>query len=319
MKVHRIRVRPLSPWSTPWQADTLAGLLCWCLARAEGAEALRERVLKPAGAGRPPFVVSDAFPGDLLPVPAQLRLISWPAEARKTVKRSRWMSADSFRRFQAGSTIAVDDLVCDEMILVHEHLHNTISRETNTTGAPGSLFALEEMVLDERLGRNGSDTLSIYVRFIPEIEPMLLHLFRALSNSGFGADVSVGKGTFELASGLEPVDWLDAPADEANGVVVLSTFQPGPEDPTEGSWESFTKYGKLGPDFGIDNVFKRPLVAFRPGACFRLSPSRPFLGRAIPMTRLLSREACDELTSRSVEMMHLAFGVAVPARLGDAS
>jgi CRISPR-associated protein Csm4 len=315
MKLHRIRVRPLSPWATPWQADTLSGLLCWALARSEGNQVLRERVLGPAAAGRPPFVVSDAFPGDLLPVPAHLRLRNWPLEVRKTVKRSRWMSTAAFQRFQTGSHINIDDLICDEIISSNEHLHNTIARDTNTTGAPGSLFALEELALDRGVGPDRPDTLSIYIRVMPGSEQMLGDLFRALSNAGFGADVSTGKGAFELASDLEPADWLDADSDGADGVVVLSTFQPDVNDSVDGCWEGFTKYGKLGPDFGVENVFKRPLVLLRPGACFRLSPLRPFLGRAIPMTQVLSKETCDELTSRNVEVLHLAFGVAVPARL----
>lgn len=319
MNLYRICVRPLSPWATPWQADTLAGLLCWSLARLEGEQTLRERILGPAAAGRPPFVLSDAFPGDLLPVPAQLRLRKWPAEVRKTVKRSRWVSADSFRRFQTGSRIAVEDLICNEMISSREHLHNTISRETNTTGAPGSLFMLEDLVLEGSEKHNPSNTLSIYLRAVPESEALLRDLFHALSNYGFGADVSVGKGAFELASDLEPVDWLDAHADTADGVVVLSTFQPGESDPVDGCWESFTKYGKLGPGLSVENVFKRPLVLLRPGACFRISPVRPFLGRGITMTQLLSKGVCDDLKSRNVEVMHLAFGVAVPVQLGGDS
>lgn len=317
MKLCRIRLRPLSAWLTPWQADTLTGLLCWALVRLEGQEALRARILGPAAQGNPPFVLSDAFPGDLLPVPALLRLQAWPAEARKTVKRSRWISADAFRQFQAGSPLELDDLNCNEGISTHEQLHNTISRATNTTGMPGSLFAQEEMILEGDPERDGSDTLTIYARLVPEIEPTLRELFEALSSSGFGADASVGKGSFDLAPDLEPADWLDASAGGANGVVVLSTFQPGPQDPIEGAWESFTKYGKLGPDFGIENVFKRPLVALRPGSCFRVSPPRPFLGRAIPMAELLSKAACDDLRTRGAEVMHLAFGLAVPARIGD--
>ena len=39
--LHRITLTPRSPWRTPWQADTLFGMLCWACARAEGPAALR--------------------------------------------------------------------------------------------------------------------------------------------------------------------------------------------------------------------------------------------------------------------------------------
>lgn len=92
-----------------------------------------------------------------------------------------------------------------------------------------------------------------------------------------------------------------------------STFQPGVDDPTEGVWETFTKFGKLGPDFGTENVFKRPLVMLRPGACF--SPpvnSASVVGRAIPMTELLAQAEVNAFSNQSYTIIHYAFGLAVP-------
>jgi CRISPR-associated protein Csm4 len=86
---------------------------------------------------------------------------------------------------------------------------------------------------------------------------------------------------------------------EPNAVIVLSTFQPGPDDPTRGAWQAFAKYGKLGPDFGLDNVFKRPMILFRPGACFFVESPRTFLGRAIGMPEILSKEIETSLLALS--------------------
>ena len=90
MNLYRFRIVPESAWRTPWQSDTFSGLLCGAIARLDGNEVLRREVIEPALAGRPPFVVSDAFPGDRLPVPAFIRLFpSWPPDERKAVKRAR--------------------------------------------------------------------------------------------------------------------------------------------------------------------------------------------------------------------------------------
>lgn len=313
---YRVSLRPASPWITPWQADTLAGLLCWVFARARGPGELRDEILDPARSGDPPFVFSDAFPGDLLPVPAALRARSWAAEQRKAVKRSRWMTSEAFKRFLAGESPSPDDLKAEAVIDLEQHLHNTISRATNTTGQQGSLFSQDDFVLDSRSGiLGGNGALTLYARVRGGFEGQLLELMRELASTGYGADASTGRGAFELASGLEPAEWLDGHRGEADGCVVLSTFQPGPRDPTEGEWEAFTKYGKLGPDFGLENVFKRPMIMFRPGACFRTCPDPPIVGRPIEMQEILAPEVCSTLSERGAQVMHLAFGLAVPARL----
>jgi len=100
MNLYRFRLVPESPWRTPWQSDTLAGLLCWMCARTEGDTVLGQQIIEPALSGRPPFVLSDAFPGDWFPVPAAVRLAECPVEQRKTVKRAKWLSQKSFGLLQ---------------------------------------------------------------------------------------------------------------------------------------------------------------------------------------------------------------------------
>jgi len=56
---------------------------------------------------------------------------------------------------------------------------------------------------------------------------------------------------------------------------------------------------------------------FRPGACFRGEPTRAFLGRALPMDALLPSASAAELASRGIQIIHPAFGLAIPARLRE--
>lgn len=315
MKLYRIRLRPLSAWRTPWQADTLTGLLCRTCAQRDGVEALRRDILEPALAGRPPFVLSDAFPGDLLPLPEIVRLGDWPAPERKAVKRARWLTRDGFRRAQRGERLAASDLLPDEVYRRHAQTHNTLDRLSDTTGNEGSLFQRAETWLDPRSPLiDGAAYLSVYARVSGDFVERLSGLLAELSQTGFGADVATGKGQFEPAGEFEPSDWFDDVPD-ADGVIALSTFQPSAADPVKGVWEAFVKYGKLGPDFGLENanVFKRPLLMLRPGACFSTAERRAFLGRAIPLAQLVSGSTAGRLQAAGIEVIQAAFGLAVPA------
>jgi CRISPR-associated protein Csm4 len=278
---------------------------------------VRRLIVEPALAGEPPFVLSDAFPGDLLPLPIVLRLHDWPGDRRKAVKRARYLRPAHFEQARAGEVPPVDALLGDPLV-EHARQHNTLSRLTDTTGEEGSLFTRPDLMLPgpEAGGLDGADYLSVYFRAADAAAAdLLISLLEELADTGFGADAATGRGQFELVGGPEPAGWLDEPPQGANGVTTLSTFQPTTDDPMAGLWEAFTKFGKLGPGFGLGEVRKNPLVLLRPGACFLTPAPRPVLGRAVPMEQLLPVPATEELRRRAVEVIHPAFGLAVPARL----
>lgn len=308
MNLYRFHIVPESAWRTPWQSDTLSGMLCGAIARLEGSDALRRNVIDPALAGRPPFVVSDAFPGDWLPVPAFVRLLDRAPDQRKAVKRARWLTRDTFQRTQGGAPPAASDLISDSGFHESAQLHNTISRINSTTMDDGGLYSREEMLL-----ARGQDWLTVYVRLEPGFRDVFWRAVREVATGGYGADRSAGKGQFRVDGDLEPVDALDQVA-APSGVTSLSTFQPNAGDPTDGAWDAFTKYGKVGPEFGLENVFKRPLVLFKPGASYRANCMCAWLGRAIPMNQLLAPDTVASLRSRGIEVIHYAFGLAVPVR-----
>lgn len=320
-QLYRVRIRPRGPWRTPWQADTLAGLLCWMCVRLEGESVLCQEIIDPMLAGDPPFVFSDAFPGDLLPIPLAVRLADWPAELRKAVKRAAWLRPEAFARACSGEMMNAGDLLVEAPIVEHDQTRNTLDRLNDTTGMEGSLFTLPEFRLNHGSSAlDGAEELSIYIRAKAQARDLLLDLFEELAAVGFGADASVGKGAFDFPTGvpeLEPIDFgVVNGSTEPNAMVVLSTFQPGSRDPAWGLWESFVKFGKLGPGLAGDVFEKRPLILLRPGACFLAAGKVPaFLGRAIPMEDLLEPEVVRTLHEREVEVIHPAFGLVIPAMM----
>lgn len=319
MNLYRLHLHPRSAWRTPWQADTLAGALCATAARVHGPDFLRQRLIGPMLAGQPPFVLSDAFPADLLPVPVAARLAKPPPEAdRKSIKRARWLTREDFLALRAhAGTGAVpwSRLLPDSAVFCAEITrHNTLARDSDASLEEGGLFSRPDTHL--RREQNGRAALTLYFRAADgAAADLLLDLLHELSLVGFGADVATGRGQFEIAGDPEPAEDLDRPQPDADSVVVLSTFQPAPGDPADGLWEAFSKFAKLGPDLGLSDVRKHTLIMFRPGACFRSEPTRPFLGRALPMDEVLPAAAAAELRTRGIEIIHSAFGLAVPAKL----
>ncbi|MBM4023949.1 MAG: hypothetical protein FJ280_00860 [Planctomycetes bacterium] len=201
----------------------------------------------------------------------------------------------------------------------HFGLRNRLNRVSGTTGGAGEggLFSVKETYfardrVRERCNPAHLNEVAIYIRVADGYKTKFMDLVHELSYVGFGADVSVGKGQFKVVSeDLEPAEEFDS-IPNANACIVLSTFQPGPDDPTDGVWEAFVKYGKMGPDFGLENIFKRPAVMFRSGACFRRVVSAIGVGRCIPMPELLAPDACAQLRAKAVSIIHLALGLAVP-------
>lgn len=314
MNLYRLKIRPLGSWITPWQADTLFGQCCGLADSLWGEWFLRERILEPALGGSPPFVLSDAFPGDLLPIPLVLRLRDWGEEERKAVKKTRWLTRESFRRVQRGEPVEARELLPDSAFRTERRLRNQIGRLTDTTGE-NALFSEIESVLNTRWEPlKDAPYLSVYMRVTEGFEGVVVALFEGLGACGHGADASVGKGAFEVLGGLEPMSALEDAASVANGFAVLSTFQPAPSDSTEGYWEAFVKYGKLGAQWGFENenVFKHPLVMLRPGACFAGVGERGFAGQVLPMERFLTTLQQELLQERGTEVVHSGFGLTVP-------
>jgi CRISPR-associated protein Csm4 len=317
VKLYRLKLRPRSPWRTPWQADTLTGALCSIAARAHGPEFLTQRLIRPMLSGSPPFVLSDAFPGDLLPLPVPLRLAKHPPDAdRKAIKRGRWLPRENFlalRAAAADSDVPWTRILPDSTVFCAQTTqHSTLARDSDASLEEGGLFSRPDTCLPA--AQTGPAELTLYFRAADdEAAELLMELLYSLALVGFGADTATGRGQFEIAGDAEQAADIDRMPPASDGVIVLSTFQPAPNDPTDGLWEAFPKFAKLGPDLGLSDVRKHTLIMFRPGACFRCNPATPFIGRALSMDLILPAEAAAELRARQIEVIHPAFGLSIPA------
>jgi CRISPR-associated protein Csm4 len=285
MDTYKLILRQRSPTLTRWQADTLFGHLCWTLRYRDGAKVLREFLAR-YEAGEPPLLLSNGFPGDLLPRPIQ------PAHGLLATsdRLTRLEQAAAVRRARDVAYVAPEEFECArrgervvprrrEVERTRTVFKNQISRLTGTTGGEGQLYSVDE----QAFGNWRAKTLlpvTIYVRtateqWASEIEA----LFQLMAHGGYGAKKSVGYGHFEVA-GIEPFAFESI--DDANGFITLSNFVPATDDPLDGYYERLVKYGKLGEEYTLlPNPFKKPLLMFTAGSSFMVRKPKPFYGRLI--------------------------------------
>ena len=283
MDWYRITLRPASPSATAWQADTIFGHLCWALAYTEGPDFL-ETFLGLYQLGDPPLLVSNGFPGDLLPRPlvrslrkAQTGDYHSDRQAfreRKRLRKAAWLSFDAFQKARRGQPYEPEpDDPFDDLVT----MHNQINRLTGTTGDEGNLYPLEATTLSEV----ADGRITVYALADPGFVTSLKRCLRYLEATGYGKRKSAGMGaireiTLDRFDGFEPVE-------EANGFLSLSNFVPAADDPVDGVWNTLVKRGKLGEELAVSGKpFKRPLVMLVAGSCFRHWPLRRYYGRLVP-------------------------------------
>lgn len=301
MKIYRIKLITYSPTLTPFQADIIFGHLCWVIAYKEGENKLQE-FLNPFINDNPPFLISDGFPNELLPKPLSIRwedtqefVSREEMEKRKKIKKSELVTLEDFNSIRKGPISELQSFEKNFRNITTPH--NTISRLTNTALTEGGVYSLEEAIIPK---------VSIYLKVISEEENWknkVSELLEELSKSGYGKKKSIGKGQFKVLE-IEEFNKFDK-IEEANGFVTLSNFCPKVEDPTEGMYKTFVKYGKLGEEFTFcGNPFKRPLIMIKTGSVFKTNGKpKEFYGRMI-----------KEISPVKKEVVQYAFAFPIPIR-----
>ena len=276
---YRITIKPAGSIGTPWQSDTVFGHLVWLVAMKEGNDAAQS-FLEPFLDGDPPFILSDGFPGECLPVPmvdyggTVSHAHSFEEYVRfKKTKKAQFITTDSFTQARKDKNLRSGFI--NEPYSTVEILHASLNRNTNSTGDGGQLFSTHETFL-EKIHK----TFSVYTRCKQGEDIMIRDLFGRLSMTGYGRDKSTGTGAFDIES-IEPFDGF-SPIDGSDGFISLSSFVPAENDPTDGRWRMRIKRGFLGEQAGSGNPFKRPLIQFEPGAVFKTETEpKPWYGRIV--------------------------------------
>jgi CRISPR-associated protein Csm4 len=299
MKTWRIRLQPNSPWVTPWHADSLFGSICWrwswlwpdsflsILSRFSRIDDI------------PPFLISDAFIGDLLPLPLHTLLPSTGDQGSQGQKR-KWkpplyIQEKDFLRLSRNEDVTPLH-VYSSQVQGNSRLQSAENRETGRS-ADGALFEtacqfmpsvpscqVKKDNLSETTPFEGREPyFTVYLRTENYLD-QLMQCFRALAYTGFGKKSSSGLGAFSILGEPEPCSWLDEMPD-ANGFISLSHFVPSTTDPIDGWWRVQVSHPKFHAN-EVTGVFKGIIMRLTPGSSFRLlTPYRPWYGSMLPIPR----------------------------------
>ena len=285
MQTYRLTLRPLSALGTPLAGDTLLGQLCWTLRHQLGNAALTA-LLQGYTQGKPFAVVSDAQPSGHLPLPS-LPSGAWQASAgsdRKVLKKKRWLPLPGMReQLSKWQQIAVADGDLGKA-LVRAQSHNTINRQTGTTGT--GMFAPYTM---GQTWLAPSSLLDVVV-VLDEARLPLAQLHSALvyiGQQGYGRDASIGMGKFELVGDATPVTWQPPSQGAPNAWLTLGPCAPQGLGfcPVRSHWHSLTRFGRHG-DVAVQTgqPFKRPVLLAKAGSVFwpeQLDASLGFIGQGL--------------------------------------
>ncbi len=285
-----VLLKPSSSLVTELRSDTLWGLIITAISKLYSEEKLRELLDSYAG-NNPFFLISSAFPyredGDkriyYFPKPLLHSEITIPEQlAEKTeklaflqrlkqYKRVKYVSKKVFEKFLAGTLNDVCFFSCDtwkhQKPLYQQEIvsHNTISRTTWTTldiDNSGQLFTTEETFFSKNSG--------LYFLVHGERLEQLDAALRLLQHTGFGGDISTGKGVFKFDSSEITIRQPEV----ADKFVTLSLFSPSSDEVSRFkaradslSYEVEMRKGRLGRDVSAEHE-KDGVLMFREGSVF---------------------------------------------------
>lgn len=264
---------------TPLQADTIWGHFTSYLAQKD--KALLERFIQTYRDKQPALIFSDGLPtivkkGNSIeccfPKPADISIRVDNFKEQKKIKRMMWLTKDDLDLVLADNID--EDFSPEELIEVvsHTDMHNQVSR---TGQEDTQLYALPETWLSP-MDKVATVVWSIFVRVRADFEERLSPYLNEFLSIGYGKKKNIGKGQFNVE--LRNLDASLLPEiKKANAFIALSCYVPDENDPTEGYWQTFTKYGKTGEAISMldghiaDNPFKSPIVMLKAGAVFKVN------------------------------------------------
>jgi CRISPR-associated protein Csm4 len=329
-----VTLTPLSAFGTPLKGDTLFGQLCWAIRNRLGQESLN-LCLKGYSTNQPFAVVSDAFPEGYLPLPKLPSCFYQlpAAEDRKAVKKLAWLPEAELQKpldewlchaVNAKAIICGSDahistkhthvgatptsrLHTASLSEKHPHPHNTINRETNTTGEDGfAPYSIEQEWFVPGLRWTLYILLDIARLSVEDCQRCLADI----GAFGFGKDASIGMGKFQI----EGFHARPLPA-QSNANTCLTLAPCAPQglgfDSRNSFYQLFTRFGRHG-DIAVHQEgkpFKNPVLLAQTASVFSTHPpTSGFIGQGIGGNGELSKT----LTATVHQGYALVIGIYMP-------
>ena len=206
MNTYQLKIKLKGTYITPFDADTIFGGICWTIRYLEGVDGLN-RFLGRYLEGRPPLILSNAYPRDLLPRPmvptrrqdfhTREEMLSSVQEAKR-IKKIEFLTPDEFLSLIQSIPVRISSK--EKPIYDVLTMHNQIGRHALSTSGSGELFEQVEHYVrpvgtDDRLDYD----MSIYIKAEDDLAKKVPEFFTLLVQSGLGKRNSAGKGAFYVA------------------------------------------------------------------------------------------------------------------------
>ena len=285
-----VTLTPLSAFATPMKGDTLFGQLCWAIRNRLGETHLNA-CLEAYTHDRPFAVLSDAFPEGFLPLPKLPSGFYCPIEGedRKAIKKRSWLPVHAIEKpidvwlenaMTPAAIAAGYSKGLSNLSKKHPQPHNSINRQTNTTGKDGfAPYSIEQewfipglrwtvyLLLDT--GRLSAEDCHQCLSDIGAI--------------GFGRDASIGLGKFSV----DAFNSVSLPEQQSsNACLTLAPCAPQGLgfDGQNSFYQLFTRFGRHG-DIAVQQEgkpFKNPVLLAQTAAVFATKPpGLGFIGQGI--------------------------------------
>lgn len=294
MKTYQVTLNLKSAFTTPLKGDTLFGQLCWAIRNRLSENRLTE-LLNGYTSGQPFAVVSDAFPQGYLPLPKLPGRFYGKIDSldRKVVKKRCWLPEEAASAPVAqwlAQAKTASEVVGQARNLSEKHPqpHNTINRQTNTTGEGGfAPYSIEQ----EWFITSAAWTIYLLLDTERLSREDCRQCLEDIGNIGFGRDASIGLGKFSV-SGFAETTLPDQA--EANACLTLAPCVPQGLgfNGKNSFYQLFTRFGRHG-DIAVHKEgkpFKNPVLLAKAAAVFAVqSAASGFIGQGIGGNSKLSK------------------------------
>ena len=284
MQAFKLTLCPETAFGTPLVGDTLFGQICWGIVEQFGETVLAE-CLQGYTEQKPFLVVSDAFPAGYLPLPT-LPSSYWKEGSetdRKKLKKRRWLPLSALNtpcetwQQQAKSNSDIAQHLQSE----HTQSHNSINRQTHTTGVGGQFAPYES----EQIWFAADHSWEIYLllnegRLKAEDVQQVI---RNIGYSGYGRDASAGLGKFSISAW--ETTYLFEQQSGGDTVWTLAPCCPQSQgfDAENSFYNIQTRFGRHGNiQATAGSPFKKPILMAQTGAVLSgVAPDTIFIGQGI--------------------------------------
>ena len=272
MHMFRITIQLQSAFATPLKGDTLFGQLCWAIKNRLGEVRLTE-LLNGYTSGQPFAVVSDTFPQGYLPLPKLPGRFYDKIDGadRKAIKKRCWLPEQAVDKpvtqwLSLAETASEVTSQGAGLSKKHPQPHNTINRQTNTTGESGfAPYSIEQ----EWFVSGVSWTVYLLLDSVRLNAADCQQCLEDIGNIGFGRDASIGLGKFSVTS------FTQTTLPRQNGANAYLTLAPcAPQglgfDSRNSFYQLFTRFGRHG-DIAArqeGKPFKNPVLLAQTAAVF---------------------------------------------------